>query len=117
MREHLTFLTGQGLEEGIVELPVALASRRLETFKEFLARSEIVDRNPCVAIRRRATLREEGRLPMTYDVVLPGDGNPATRCISADSALGEAILGAQVGDIVDVIAPDGPLSVTVVAID
>jgi transcription elongation GreA/GreB family factor len=117
MRADLTFLTGQGLEEGIVELPVARTSRRLETFKDFLARSEIVDRTGCVAIGRRATLREEGRVAMTYEVVLPGDSYPEMRCISADSALGEAILGAKVGDVVDVIAPDGPLSVMVVAID
>ena len=117
MRGDLTFLTGQGLEEGIVRLPVALTARRLETFKDLLAHCEIVDGTECVAIGRRATLREEGRLEMTYEIVLPGDGNAATRCISADSALGEALLGAQVGDVVDVIAPDGPLSVMVVAIE
>jgi transcription elongation GreA/GreB family factor len=117
MREDLTFLTGQGLEEGIVRLPVALTSRRLEIFDEFLARSEIVDRIRCVAVGRRVTLRAEGSPAMTYEIVLPGDGNAGTRCVSADSGLGGAVLGAQVGDVVEVNASGTRSSVTVIAIE
>jgi transcription elongation GreA/GreB family factor len=117
MREDLTSLTGQGLEEGIVRLPVALTERRLETLEEVLARAEIVDGIRCVAIGRRATLCEDGGDSMTYEIVLPGDGNPSKGCISADSPLGEAILGARPGDVVEVAAPAGRWSVTLVSID
>lgn len=54
VREDLTSLTGQGLEEGIVQLPVALTARRLESLKDVLDRAEIVDDVPCAAIGRRA---------------------------------------------------------------
>src|SRR3954471_20815569 len=107
MREDLSSLTGQGLEEGIVRLPVALAARRLETLKDVLARSEIVDGTRRAAIGRRATLSEDGGASMTYEIVFPGDGAPADGCISADSPLGRAILGARAGDVVEVAAPAG----------
>ena len=117
MREDLTSLTGQGLEEGIVRLPVALTERRLETLQEVLARAEIVDGVHCAAIGRRATLCENGGESMTYQIVFPGEGNPAEGYISADSPLGEAILGARPGDVVEVVAPAGRWSVTLVSVD
>jgi transcription elongation GreA/GreB family factor len=54
---------------------------------------------------------------MTYEIVLPGDGNAGTRCVSADSGLGGAVLGAQVGDVVEVNASGTRSSVTVIAIE
>jgi transcription elongation GreA/GreB family factor len=44
---------------------------------------------------------------MSYDIGFPGDGDADEGYISADSSLGSAILGSQVGDVVDVSAPAG----------
>ena len=117
MRHDFLSLTGQGLEEGIVQLPVALAARRLETLKDVLDRAEIVDDVRCAAIGRRATLRDDDGESASYEIVFPGDGDPTRGCISADSPLGGAILGSQEGDVVEVNAPAGRRSLTVVSID
>ncbi len=117
VRDDLVALTGQGLEEGIVRLPVTLGSRRLETLKDVLDRAELVDDVPCAAIGRRATVRGADGEPVTYQIVFPGDGDPSSGCISADSPLGEALLRATPGDVVEVSAPAGRWSVTVLAID
>lgn len=116
VREDIALLTGQGLEEGIVRPPVALAARRIETLKDVLDRAELVDGTRC-AIGRRATLQDDDGESMTYEIVFPGDGDPTKGCISADSPLGGAIIGAQAGDVVEVSAPAGRWSVTVVSID
>jgi transcription elongation factor GreA len=117
LRQDIASLTGQGLEEGIVRLPVAIAARRLETLKGVLDRCDIVDDTPCAAIGRRATLRDHDGEPMSYEIVFPGDGDPSRGAVSADSPLGQAILRARAGDIVEVSAPAGSWSVTVVSVD
>jgi transcription elongation factor GreA len=116
LRESVSTLAGQGLEEGIVRLPVAIASRRLETLGEVLERCELVDETPCVAIGRRATLRDGDGAVMSYEIVFPGDGDVEQGWVSADSPLGHALLGASAGDVVHVDAPAGPWSVTVVSV-
>lgn len=117
VRQELSSLVGQGLEEGIVRLPVAQGGRRLETLEGVLIRAELVDDTPCAAIGRRATLRGADGEVMCYEIVFPGGGDPAEGCISADSPLGQAILGAEAGDAVEVTAPAGRWSVTLVAVD
>jgi transcription elongation GreA/GreB family factor len=117
MSAELVSLTGQGLEEGIVRLPVALTERRLETLKAVLAGAEIVEDADRAAIGRRATLCDDAGASTTYEIVLPGDGNPANGQVSADSPLGEAILSARPGDVVEVAAPAGRWSVTLVSVD
>jgi transcription elongation GreA/GreB family factor len=47
----------------------------------------------------------------------PGDGDPARRCVSADSPLGSALLGARPGAAVEVAAPGGSWSVVVLAVE
>ena len=117
LREDVTLMTGQGLEEGIVRLPVTLALRRLETLRGVLDRCQVVDDSACAAIGRRATLRDDQGEAMTYEIVVPGDGDPDMGCISADSPLGGAILGAKVGDVVEISAPGGSWFATVVTVE
>lgn len=117
LRESVSTMAGQGLEEGIVRLPVAIATRRLETLHEVLDRCELVDETPCVAIGRRATLRDGDDEAMSYEIVFPGDGDVDKGWVSADSPLGHALLGASAGDVVHVEAPAGRWSVTVVSVD
>ncbi len=117
LREELTFMTGQGLEEGIVQLSVAVGMRRLETLKDVRDRCELVDDERCVVIGRRATLRDPDGSSLSYEIGFPGDGDPDMGSISADSPLGAAILGARPGDVVQVVAPAGAWSVEVLEVD
>jgi transcription elongation GreA/GreB family factor len=116
LRQDLTTLAGQGLEEGILSLPVAKAARRLETLDRILGRAALADDGSC-AIGRRATIRGDDGEVTSYAIVLPGDGDPVEGSISADSPVGAAILGARVGDTVDVDAPAGRWTVTLVSIE
>lgn len=117
LRADLASLAGQGLEEGIVRLPLAQASRRLETLRQVLDAAELATDPACAAIGRRVTLRDNADEAMTYWIVFPGDGDPEQGWISADSPLGAAVLGARAGDVVDVVAPVGRWPVTILAVD
>lgn len=117
LRDELTSLTTRGLEEGIVMLPVALASRRLDTLKQVQAAAEVVTDPGCAAIGRRVRLREESGEMLSRSLVYPGDGDPRRGRISADSPLGSAILGARAGDTVEVEAPAGRWSVTLLSVE
>ena len=117
LREDLTTMTGQGIEEGAFRLDVAVAERRLRTLHSVLDRCHVTDDQHVVAIGRRATLEDRDSGTASYEIVAPGDGEPNDGCISADSPLGQAILGARAGDVVDVHAPAGAWSVVVVAVE
>lgn len=117
LRQELTALTGQGLEEGIVQLPVAQTARRLDTLRLVLRRAEVVDDRPCGAIGRRATICDENGDATSFEIVLPGDGDPGNGCVSAESPLGAAVLGARSGDLVVVSGPGGSRNVRVLSID
>ena len=117
LRRELSTLTGQGLEEGIVQLAVLHASRRLATLTQVLDCAERVDETASAAIGRRATLRDEHGDAMSYTIVFPGDGDPAQGWISADSPLGAAILGGHPGEMVEVRAPLGRWTATIVSVE
>jgi len=117
LRQDLASMAGEGLEEGIIHLPVALTAKRLETLRDVVDRCHVVDEASGAAIGRRATLRDPDGVAMSYEIVFPGDGDPSKGRISADSPLGGAILGAKAGDVLGVSAPGGPWTVTVVSVD
>jgi len=116
-RDELSVLTSRGLEEGIVRLPVAVAAKRLDTLRQVLAGAEVIEDPGCVVIGRRVTLRDSAGELLSCSIVFPGDGDPASDCISADSPLGAAILRARAGDEVQVDAPAGHWSITVVTVE
>jgi transcription elongation GreA/GreB family factor len=116
-RDDLSSMAGQGMEEGILRLPVAIAEKRLETLKAVLDRCQLVDDTARAAIGRRATLLDADGTASSYEIVFPGDGDPDMGRISADSPLGGALLGAKARDVLEVSAPGGRWSVTVVSVD
>jgi transcription elongation factor GreA len=116
LRRDLGSLSRPGLEKGIGSQHLAVAGRRFATLKVVLEHAELVDDRPCVAIGRRVELRDADGQPMTLELVLPGNGDPANGHVSADSPLGDALLGALAGDNVEVSAPAGTWSVTVVSV-
>jgi transcription elongation GreA/GreB family factor len=116
LRAELETMAGQGLEEGIHRLPIAIAIRRIRTLEDVLDRCEVVA-DGRAAIGRRAVLRDGDGEAVSYEIVFPGEGDPSRGRISADSPLGLALLGAQSGDVVHVTAPAGGWGITVVALE
>jgi transcription elongation GreA/GreB family factor len=117
LRSELRSLAGQGIEEGVLQLPIAITVRRLDALKDMLERCDIVDDRPCVAIGRRAIVSESDGEVVSYELALPGTANLDRGCISADSPLAMALLGAHSGDVVQVDAPAGRWSLTVLSVD
>ena len=118
LRADLRVLTGQGIEEGAFRLDVASAERRLRTLDAAVERCHVTDDARAVAIGRRATVHHADGSSTSYRLVAPTDGDPGDGCISADSPLGQAILGARPGDVVQVrTAVGSPRSLVIVSVE
>jgi hypothetical protein len=117
LESDLAVMAGAAPEPGVVHLPMALAGRRFETLTAVLGSAEEVDDPDRAVIGRRAVLREADGQSVSYALVFPGDGDPSLGWISGDSPMGSAVLGARAGDVVEVDAPAGRRSITVVAVD
>ena len=116
LRRQIAMLSGEGLEEGFANLALTQSTRRLETLLATQRWSELRDDPDCGAIGRKATVRHPDGEVVHYSIVCPGEGDPARSCVSADSPLGAALLGARAGASVEVAAPGGAWSVLVLGI-
>ena len=118
LRADLATLAGASpLHVGVAHFPVAKAARRLAMLTAvFDAADQVHDADRAV-IGRRVTLLEQEEDSVNYELVFPGDGDPAQGWISAGSPLGTAILGCTPGDTVEVIAPAGRRVVTLLAVE
>jgi transcription elongation GreA/GreB family factor len=105
------------LAHGVTDLAVVKAARRLDVLSAVLDAAEQIHEPQRAVIGRRITLLEADGGSVVYELVFPGDGDPARGWISADSPLGSAILGCTPGDRVDVAAPAGRRVVTVVSVE
>lgn len=117
LRRDALMLAGGVSDDDVIRLPVAQAARRLETLSAVLEAAVVVEDPGAVAIGRRATLLDQHGRTTTYSIVFPGDGDPSLGWVSADSPLGSAILGTRPGQTVEVAAPSGSWTATVVALD
>lgn len=102
--------------EGVVDLAVVTAARRLDVLSAVLDTAERTNEPERAAIGRRVTILEADGESVTYALVFPGDGDPHQGWISADSPLGSAVLGRGPGDRAEVAAPAGRRVVTVVSV-
>jgi transcription elongation GreA/GreB family factor len=116
LRADVTSLAGQ-LADGVVDLAVIKAARRLDVLSAVLDAAERIHESERAVIGRRVTVLEPEGESVTYSLVFPGDGDPAQGWISADSPLGSAVLGCVPGDQVEVTAPAGPRIVTVLSVE
>ena len=90
---------------------------RLSVLRAAVAEAVIVDDTELVVIGRRVTLRHDSADEASYELVSPGAGDPRAGLVAADSPVGSAILGRRLGDVVEVVAPAGAWSATVVRIE
>lgn len=111
----MTSLAGQ-LADGVVDLAVVKAARRLDVLSAVLDAAERIHELERAVIGRRVTVLEPEGESVTYSLVFPGDGDPAQGWISADSPRGSAVLGCVPGYRVEVTAPAGPRIITVLSV-
>jgi transcription elongation GreA/GreB family factor len=116
LRTDVASLAGEPAE-GVVDLAVVTAARRLDVLSAVLDAAERIDEPERAVIGRRVTLLEPEGESVTYALAFPGDGDPDRGWISADSPLGAAVLGCEPGERVEVAAPAGRRVVTVLSIE
>lgn len=117
LRQQTTTFAAPVPGDDIVRLPAVQAAHRLDTLTEVLEDARVVDEPGTPAIGRRATVRDQQGRTTTYSIVVPGSGDPSLGWVSADSPLGIAILGARPGETIEVRAPSGSWTATVVSVE
>lgn len=60
---------------------------------------------------------EDGEAEETYRIVGPAEADPKAGRVSYESAVGKALIGHRVGDVVKVVTPGGAYSVRITAIE
>ena len=83
---------------------------RIQEIEAILRYSEVIitkENYSEVALGATVTIRETGYDPETYYLVGSKEANPREGKISHESPIGKALLRHKVGDLVDVILPDG----------
>lgn len=97
-----------------------LLDRRLLLLEERLSGAEIVDPLPDgeVDLGERVTVLDlESGEASDYVVVGSCESDPAVRTVSYESAIGAAVLGRRVGDVVEAQTPSGPRRLEIVELD
>jgi transcription elongation factor GreA len=101
-REELEFLDG-----------------RIDELKYVLDNAVVAKKNGktgVVAIGTLVTVKNNGT-KLSFNLVGQWEANPANRKISHSSPLGQALMGKKVGDKIEVDAPAGKITYTVLSID
>jgi transcription elongation factor GreA len=78
---------------------------RIQEIESILHNAEVIEAQSSydtVALGATVTIREEGQEPETYQLVGRKEANPRVGKISHESPIGNALMGHQVGDVVDV---------------
>lgn len=83
---------------------------RIEELEALLKKAKVLDENPAnhdkVVIGARVVVEVDGDKE-TYQLVSSAESDPASGHISVESPLGKALVGAKVGQKVEVAIPDG----------
>lgn len=105
-REELSFIDG-----------------RIDELEEMLKQVEIIEEKPgrngnkkIVSLGARVTLHVGGKKQM-YTVVGEWEADPAQQKISDQSPLGKALMGKAIGEKIEVDAPAGKVTYTVVSVE
>ena len=70
-----------------------------------------------VAMGSTVHFREDGEEEETYRIVGPAEADPKAGRVSYESALGKAMLGHRVGDVVVISTPNGSYRVQIVGVE
>jgi len=92
---------------------------KIQEIEEMIKNCEIIEHNGnhnSVTIGSTVTIKSDGK-ELKYTIVGSNEANPAAGKISNESLVGRSILGAKVGDKVNVETPVGKTEYTVVTIE
>lgn len=83
---------------------------RIEELEALLKKAKVIDENPAnhdkIVIGARIEVEVDGDKE-TYQLVSSAESDPTHGHVSVESPLGQALLGAKVGQTVEVALPDG----------
>lgn len=97
----------------------AFVEGRIIELERMLAKAQIIEHNKksdIVEIGATVTIKEGNKKAETFTIVGAAEADPKDGLISNESPLGSALLSKQVGDAVEVEAPDGVIRFKVVKI-
>jgi transcription elongation factor GreA len=97
----------------------AFVEGRIIELERMLAKAQIIEHNKksdTIEIGSTVTIKEGNKKPETFTIVGAAEANPKGGLISNESPLGSALLDKQVGDAVEVEAPDGVIRFKIVKI-
>lgn len=103
------------------------ATDTLVRLRALLEAGSVDDRPDVAVVGRRVTIRDTSDIggsagagtwvPMSFSLVLPGDGEPALGWVSVESPLGCAVVGRRAGERTVVAAPGGAWGAEIVAVE
>ena len=90
---------------------------RIDMLQDRIARAVIIPDGPSATVRigSRVTVHTNGQ-DVTYHILGSQESNPSRGAISQNSPIGKALIGARVGDAVDVQLADRTISIVVIAL-
>ncbi|MBE9478586.1 MAG: transcription elongation factor GreA [Chloroflexi bacterium] len=97
----------------------AFVEGRIIELERMLAKAQIIEHNKksdTIEIGATVTIKEGNKKAETFTIVGAAEADPKDGLISNESPLGSALLNKQVGDAVEVEAPDGVIRFKVVKI-
>ncbi|MCC6176353.1 MAG: GreA/GreB family elongation factor [Chloroflexi bacterium] len=92
-------------------------TQRRDALRATLASARVSDNTGAAVVGSRVTVEDTDGESDTYVLVPPGSGDPRAGRVSPESPLGAALLGRRAGEEVDVIAPAGTWSATIVTVE
>jgi transcription elongation factor GreA len=115
------------VDENVIDLEFQLVKDeqgfnegRIQTLERLLANSKIIHShgdNGKVELGSIVTIQEEGGELEKFTIVSTYEANSSLRRISDESPLGLSLIGHQIGDCVDVIAPKGTFRVQILNVE
>ena len=97
----------------------AFVEGRIIELERMLAKAQIIEhkkKSDTIEIGSTVTIKEGNKKPEIFKIVGAAEADPKNGLISNESPLGSALLSKQVGDTVEVEAPDGVIHFKVVKI-
>ncbi len=98
----------------------AFVEGRIKELEILLATARVIsetEKAESIQVGSKVTIQEDGNEPEIYSIVGAAEANPRAGRISNESPLGKSLLNKKVGDRVQVDAPAGSFTVTILKIE
>lgn len=97
----------------------AFLEGRISQLQQKLALARLIEPynpNGSIQIGSTITLKDSAEVESTYRIVGPTETNPRGGLISYESPLGQALIGKQAGEEIEVVAPIGLLNFQIISV-